>query len=504
MFIKVLKQRVCALLLFFNEYRVLHLCFTILVIMISASGLLESLYFDNMHFSFELLFKKFLPVILFELIIYVSYRAFCHVHFFTTIFKTLLISIFLCTPFIGVKIQKIRENMRNISSFTGQIISISGVVTSQEKEKTFLFSSNGSSLGNSIARFRTKPVLHAGQRCKLVGKVVQPMSFEDFDYRKYLFRKDVYSIIEVNEYECINGGNIFLEFRYTLERIVEKALPEPEASLLIGIMFGSKRLFSKEFNTALSSSGVSHIIAASGYNVALVASGVDMLTRKSSSKGSVLLKILCIWGFSIFSGLSSSLVRASTMTTFSLVALLFGRQSNTGATLTLCITILMLLNPFLIHDVGFLFSFASVVGLVYFPKCFENIRSKYLKESVLPTLTCMLFTLPISVIFFKKFSAISLISNIIVVPIISSSIYWGLVGTVLNIFLHFQYIFLIPYLQLSIFKYFVLLSSNVKMAEVSINGAVVGAVMYSILVLVCLIRYPIDSKNYYLVKASQI
>src|SRR5690606_13506553 len=103
-----------------------------------------------------------------------------------------------------------------------------------------------------------------------------------------------------------------------------------------------------------------------------------------------------------------------------------------GATLTLCITILMLLNPFLIHDVGFLFSFVSVAGLVYFPKCFEDIRSKYLKESVLPTLTCMLFTLPISVIFFKKFSAISLISNIIAVPIISSSIYWGLVGTVLN------------------------------------------------------------------------
>jgi len=95
------------------------------------------------------------------------------------------------------------------------------------------------------------------------------------------------------------------------------------------------------------------------------------------------------------------------MTTFSLLALLFGRESNTAATLILCVTLLFLFNPFLIHDVGFLFSFASVVGLIFFPKCFEAIKSKYVKESVLPTLSCMLFTLPISVIFFKKFAKFS-------------------------------------------------------------------------------------------------
>lgn len=504
MSLKVLKKRITALLLFFIDYRVLIYCFTIVLLMISGSRLLEDLFFENLQLSFKLVLSKLYSVLLFELLVYVSYRLFCHVHLFTTVLKTLLISTILCLPFLLLKIDSLRENIQNVSSFTGQTISISGVVLSAEKEKTFLFSSDKGVLGKSIARFRIKPVLHAGQRCKLVGKVVQPKSFDDFDYRKYLFRKDIYSIIEVEQYECVNGGNIFLEFRYTLERVVEKALPEPEASLLIGIMFGSKRLFQKDFNEALSSSGVSHIIAASGYNVALVASGVDILTRKSNGKGAVILKILCIWGFSIFSGLSSSLVRAATMTTFSLLALLFGRDSNTPATLILCVTLLFLFNPFLIHDVGFLFSFASVVGLIFFPKCFEAIKSKYVKESVLPTLSCMLFTLPISVIFFKKFSAISLISNIIAVPIISSSIYWGLAGTVLNFFLSFQYIFLIPYIQLSIFKYFVLLSSNVKMAEVSINGNVVGVVMYSILLLVCLIRYPIDSKNYYLVKASKI
>lgn len=504
MSLKYFKKRVCALLLFFIDYKILIYCFTISVLMICFSGMLEDIYFENLQLTVSVLFKNFYPILLFESIVIVSYRVFCHVHFFTTLFKILLISIFLCLPFFLIKISSISKNLQNVLSFTDQKVTISGVVQSQEKENTFLVTSGRGGLGNSIARFRTKPVLHAGQRCNLVGKVVQPKSFEDFDYRKYLFRKDIYSIIQVEQYECINGGNPFLEFRYTLERVVERALPEPEASLLIGIMFGSKRKFQEDFNTALSSSGVSHIIAASGYNVALVASGVDILTRKNNGKWAVILKIVSIWGFSIFSGLSSSLVRAATMTTFSLLASLFGRESNPGATLVLCVTLLMLLNPFLIHDIGFLFSFTSVVGLMFFPKCFEGIKSKYIKESILPTVTCMLFTLPISVMFFKKFSAISLISNIIAVPIISSSIYWGLIGTVLNLFVSFQYIFLIPYIQLSIFKYFVLLSSNVKMAEVSINGVVVGVVMYCALILVCLIRYPIDSKNYYLLIASNI
>jgi competence protein ComEC len=126
--------------------------------------------------------------------------------------------------------------------------------------------------------------LHAGQECKITGEVVQPESFEDFDYRKYLFRKGIYAILQVKEYECVNGGNIFLETRYSLERIVEKSVPEPEASLLIGIMFGSKRIFLSEFNTALNNSGVSHVIAASGYNVALVAQGVDLLFKKKQEK----------------------------------------------------------------------------------------------------------------------------------------------------------------------------------------------------------------------------
>ncbi len=498
-----LKQRVSALLLFFIDYKALIYCFTILTVTISSANLLERVLFEGEILSLELLLRFFLPILLLNIFVYVSYMVFCHVHFFTTFALISLISTIIVSVCTYAQYQNTTKKLENVLRFTSKYVQISGVITSQEKSNTYLFVSGAEGLGNSLVRFKQYPVLHTGQRCKIYGKVVQPISFEDFDYRRYLFRKGIYSILEVEEYKCSNGGNIFLEMRYKLERVVEKSIPEPEASLLIGIMFGSKRVFLKDFNSALSSSGVSHIIAASGYNVALVAQGVDLLTRKGVGKGVTFFKILSIWGFSIFSGLSSSLVRASTMTTVSLFALFLGRDCNKGATLILCITVLMLLNPFLIYDVGFLFSFASVTGLIFLPKCFENLRSKFLKESVLTTLTCILFTLPISVIFFGKVSAISLLSNLIVLPIVSSTIFWGLISTILNMFLPLKILYLVPYIQLNIFKQFVLISSNIQMVEIGINKYIFGIVIYLILFLFCLLKYPVSSNNYYILKAKK-
>ena len=503
MSLNILKRRFRALLLFFIDYRVLLYCFTILSLMISGGNLLERVIFENKDFTFELLCEFLLPSFILISIFTVSYHVFCGVYFFSTLVRIFLVSTFLVSLSISLRFVNMNSEMQKVASFTSKKVWITGIITSQEKSDMYLFHSSMKGLGNSLIRLDGFPVLHTGQQCNLLAKVVEPKSFEDFDYKRYLFRKGIYSILEVEEYECNNGGNMFLESRYMLEKVVEKAVSEPEASLLIGIMFGSKRVFRSDFNTALNASGVSHVIAASGYNVALVAEGVERFTRGIKGRGVTILKIFCIWGFSIFSGLSSSLVRASTMTTLSLFALLLGRESNKGAVLILCITVLILLNPFLIHDVGFLFSFTSVMGLLFLPKCFKGIKAKFLKESILTTLTCIFCTLPISVIFFGKVSVISLVSNIVVLPIINGTIFWGLGTTLINLFLPLNILYVIPYIQLNLFKYFVLISSNIPMVEIAINKYILAVMIYLVLLLFCLYKYPVSSKNYYLILAKR-
>jgi len=504
MSLRVIKSRYIALLMFFNDYRAILYCFTFLTLTISGSNIIERIILEGEQIDIKLFSQFLVPLLILNIFFFVSYLLFCRVHLFKTMTKISLISILITTPLIILKYENITRSIQKVISFTDKKVSIQGTVLSQEKSNTYLFHYVGEGMGNSLVRFNTYPVLHIGQRCKIYGKVVQPKSFDDFDYRQYLFRKGVYSIIEVDQYQCSGIGNIFLESRYRLERIVERSLPEPEASLLIGIMFGSKRVFLKDFNDALNGSGVSHVIAASGYNVALVAQAIDVLMKKKIGRFSTLIKILSIWSFSIFSGLSSSLIRASTMSSISLFANLLGRESSKGGVLILCATVLILINPFIIYDVGFLFSFASVIGLIFIPKCFEDIKSKYFKEGILPTVTCILFTLPISVIFFGKVSVISIISNIIVLPIISQTIFWGLGITLLNIMFNIKVLFVIPYIQLSIFKYYVLMTSNIQMVEIGINKYIFGICIYLILLLFCLYRYPVSSNNYYLLLSKKI
>jgi ComEC/Rec2-related protein len=496
-------QRFRALLLFFLDYKVLVYCFTILTLSIVSSNLLEGIIFyeDSLN-NFDFFFILF-PTLLLGIFFVVSYWLFLHVNFFGTFFKISIVSTFFVMPFFFFNFRSILLQTRNSESFTGKDIWIGGVVTSQEKDKSFLFDSGKQGFGKSLIRFKEYPVLHAGQRCKLKVNVVEPKSFDDFDYKKYLFRKGIYTILEVYEYQCVNGGNIALEMRYRLERIVEKSVSEPEASLLIGIMFGSKRVFQEDFNKALNSSGVSHIVSASGYNVALVSEGIEAVSKRFSGKGVILFKIVGIWLFTIFAGLGISLIRASFMMSLYLIALLFGRESHKGICLLLCITALLMFNPFLIHDVGFLFSLSSSAGLIFFSRCFKDIKWKFVESNILPTLTCILFTLPISLAFFGKVSLISILSNSIVVPIINSTIFWGLGITFLNIFLNLKPLFIIPYIQLNIFKSMVFLMSKVEMVSIDINVSFLTTMIYVFLFLFCLFKYPVSSPNYYLINAKR-
>ena len=503
MSIKLFKHRLKAVLLFFIDYKAILYCFTILSFLIPISNLLEQLIYEGKKISLEQFFQFFIPSLILLIFFGVSYWVLLHVQFIGTLLKIFLISLFIASSAGYLKYRNISSQRIKVRSFTNKNVWITGVVMSQEGNTRYLLKPRGNGIGDSLIIFRIKPDLHVGQKCKLKVKVVEPKSFEDFDYKRYLFRKGIYTILIVEEYECEDWGNIALEIRYKLERIVERNLLEPEASLLIGIMFGSKRIFIEEFKNALNSAGVSHIIAASGYNVALVVSSIGILTRRFAGKWVAIVQLLCIWIFCIFSGLSSSVVRAGTMTSLYLFALLWGREVNKGIALIFCATVMILLNPFLIHDLGFLFSFSSTMGLIFFSKCFLGVKSKFLKDSFLPTLTCLIFTLPISIFFFGKVSIVSIISNIIIIPIVNSTMFWGLGATIINIFVKIKILYLVPYIQLSIFKYLVTIASNIEMLELNVRKELLVLSIYTVLVLFCFLRYPVSQDNWYLKKVAK-
>jgi ComEC/Rec2-related protein len=503
--IRYFKLRFLSLILFFNDYPSLLTCFTILVFILLSTKFLEIRILDGTYPNHKDILYTSLCIIPLILFFFVSYRSRRPVLNISTLIKTFLIGSSLISISYYYKTEKITKEMLNVQSFIGKEVSIEGVLVSQDNYNQYTLRPTDPSIGNIVLRLREYSDLHVGQRCTFSGQLVEPSSFDDFDYKRFLFRKQIYSILEVGEYSVCENGSTLLTFRYRLERIIERSVPEPEASLLVGIMFGSKRVYLKEFNESLRSAGVSHIISASGYNVALLTIAIDRFTSFLKGRVSLFTKISCIWVFAIFAGLSSSLVRASTMSTIYFLSFLLGRYTSKSVVVIFCATLLLLLNPFLIHDIGFLLSLLSTVGLIFFPKCFESYKIlPFIKESVLPTMTCVLFTLPIVIMFFGKVSIVSVLTNVLVVPIIQSTIFWGLGITIINLLIPIKILYIVPYLQIKVFKYIVDLTSLVPMLEVNISPLLISLSIYISIALFCLLKYPISNENYYLRKSFRI
>lgn len=499
--VKYLLQRILVLILFCKDFKILIYCFTILTTIVLSLKSAEERIYEGLEVQ---LLDTFLIFLIISACFSVSQGLGRPVHkILTTLISSLVLIFLLCTSFWSLQ-EKKREELQNIQSFIDKMVILEGDIISQEGEGRYILRSKRGRLGSILLKTNEYSVIHPGDNCKIQGILVEPKSFDDFDYKKYLYRRGIYSILELEIYDCSDKVTNILNIRSRIERIVNKSIPEPESSLLVGILFGSKRVFTEKFNISLQSSGLSHIISASGYNVSLLASFVDSIFGKFRSKFIYFLKISIIWLFAIFAGFSPSIVRASTMSSIYFFSLFLGRDIAKGVLIIFCITVLVIISPLILYDIGFLLSSSATLGLIFLPKCF-NFKSNWVKDSLLPTITCAICTLPVVIYFFGKVSLVSIISNLLATPVIQSTIYFGFFAIILNLLTDkFQFVFFFPYVQLNIFKYIVEISSKARPLEVQFNASKVSYLIVLIIVLFCLLKYPISNENYYLKKSKSI
>jgi competence protein ComEC len=133
-----------------------------------------------------------------------------------------------------------------------------------------------------------------GDLLEVAGRLETPPSFPDFDYRQYLARRGISSIVTYPRVDFVASGqgNDLMEGVHSLRRglslSLQGALPEPEASLAQGILLGTRSALPSDLNDALNATGTSHIIALSGYNVMLLAGGVMALRGRQAELRPVL------------------------------------------------------------------------------------------------------------------------------------------------------------------------------------------------------------------------
>ncbi len=282
------------------------------------------------------------------------------------------------------------------------------------------------------------PSVHYGDNVILSGKIEKPGMIEEFDYGRYLKRYLIFGVINQAEKAEDQGQNLNIgqkilgNLYYVSTRIEEtlnSVLSEPHASLASGLILGIKRNIPQNFKDALGTTGLTHIIALSGFNVTiLVTIFADSFVIYLGRKKVFILGVLLIGGFVILTGAASSVVRAEIFSLLILFGKTLGRRGDFTNIMLLAAIIMVLVNPFVLYnDIGFQLSFLAFCGLIYLSPIIEKyIESKkflskmpdWLKTTLTATLGAQIAVFPLILVVFGRVSLIAPLSNVLVLWIV--------------------------------------------------------------------------------------
>jgi competence protein ComEC len=269
------------------------------------------------------------------------------------------------------------------------------------------------------------------------GKITEPKVFEDFDYKKYLERYDVYGVMYYPKIIVLKQGkgsavkSLLLDVKKQFSKRLSMHVPEPQLSLLLGLLIGARKTLPKEIVDAFALTGLSHIVAVSGYNISIIISLLEKTSRIIGRRLSVLLSGGVIIGFVVISGASSSVLRASVMGGLLLFSYAVGRLYSITPSLCAAALVMLMINPKILYwDVGFQLSFLATMGIVYMLPIFEVLCSKVpsvfgIKQLLLTTCAAILATIPITMFQFHQLSVVAPLANVLVLPLVPFAMLFG-------------------------------------------------------------------------------
>jgi competence protein ComEC len=217
-----------------------------------------------------------------------------------------------------------------------------------------------------------------------------------------------------------------------------KSLPSEESALLLGIVFGEKGNFDREYFEAMRRTGVLHVIAASGMNVTMTAgvlfSTLLLLMKRTQA---LILASLAVLIYAAFANFEESIVRASIMAVLAYSALAFGRQNTSLYALFIAVFIMVFYDPAILESIGFQLSVAATAGIILLDPVFKMLSRNLLFEDFRTTLSAQIATIPILLFYFSTFSPISIISNLLILwtipPLMILGVLASIFGSVLEI-----------------------------------------------------------------------
>jgi competence protein ComEC len=285
----------------------------------------------------------------------------------------------------------------------------------------------------------------SGDRIRIHTSVELAEDFDGFAYREYLARQGVGAIGRPRQVEVIaeaaGPGALLAGIRHALVGGLNDIVPEPEAALGAGILLGVRASIAPEINDAFATAGLTHVVAISGWNIAIVAALVAALVRPvarlpAGRWTSVFVSVAAVGGYVVLTGASPSVVRAAVMAGCMLVARLGGSRAHAASALELAALLMLLLAPPVLWDVGFQLSLLATAGIIWFGAPVERRLAAWpawIREPVALTLAAQLTTLPVILVNFERLSLVAPLANVLVVPLVPLAMLCSAIASVVGV-----------------------------------------------------------------------
>lgn len=295
-----------------------------------------------------------------------------------------------------------------------------------------------------------------GDRIRITGRLLEPAVFDTFSYADYLARFGIFSIMEQVSLTHVGSGygspfmTAIFDLRQSAHALIERALPSPQSAILAGILLGYGQGIDRELAHAFSVAGAAHLLAISGFNMAIVAGIIVGTLKHITTRQSIITvaSIIIIGLYTILVGASAGVVRAAVMTSIVMIGVSLKRQAFLPASLAFVVILMSMANPLVLWDVGFQLSFGAVLGIAIFATPLSRVVESWLEGflsastrrrvmatidgPVIISIATLIPTLPLSMLYFEIVSPVILVVNALVIPLHGYAIITGGLATLVG------------------------------------------------------------------------
>ena len=302
-----------------------------------------------------------------------------------------------------------------LNSYTIEGDKLSFILDTKEKLKcNYYFKSE-----EELNEYQRK--LKLGMTLEIKGSLSNPANNtvpNTFNYKEYLYYHGIFYICKVEKLKIINESESNL---YKIKNKIIKRIKSFDSisEYLLTFIIGDKSLLNEDVFNTYRKNGVTHLFAISGMHIGLFSVTIMLILKKLkvSEIKRYLITIIFIWFYAFLTAFTPSVLRAGLLFTLLSLNKIFYTEIKSINILILTGVLLVLIRPFILMDIGFIYSYATTFGLMYG----NNFISKH---KILGTsIVAFIFSLPITINNFYEVNMLSILLNIIFVPYVSSIVY---------------------------------------------------------------------------------